>query len=197
MIPEFLYHATFKPLLSNIMSNGLLVNPPSRAFDWSGAAVYLADLKNNGWKFWKAFANNYRVYHWHPVGNEHGQRINIWQHHGGYLEIADLFGLSVVLVEAIQSGWLDKNIVSGRQHKQYWIVFDQINNRIADKHRDAEYKKESIENELQFEVTHDLKKAEAFYDRWRSFTLQEYTVVKIKELLANGWIEVQEDKREK
>lgn len=46
-----------------------------------------SDLIPAGFKFHKAFARNYRVY---TLEKDHTQYVNIWQHHGGYVEVLDM-----------------------------------------------------------------------------------------------------------
>ncbi len=62
------------------------------------------DLIPAGWQFQKLFARNYRCYH--KIVEEHSVTPDfwIWQHLGGYFEIADFFSLSYLFVEFIQSG---------------------------------------------------------------------------------------------
>lgn len=155
--------------------------------------------KKDGWTFWKAFARNYRVYTWRTPGSQYGQSMNVWQHYGGYLDVADLFDeLSAVLVEAIQDGSLDREIVSGRDNKQYWIAFDLVNKKIVDRFTNEKCREDRHANYYQLGVPDkdfDDKKRVEFINRWRDFNLQGFVVDKLKELLANGWIEVQEDKR--
>ncbi len=56
------------------------------------------ELVPAGWKFQKLFANNYRQYCLDVTPCE---SIRVWQHHGGYIEIGDLYGASKQVIEAV------------------------------------------------------------------------------------------------
>lgn len=57
------------------------------------------DLKKKGYKFWKAFGHNYKVY-----SKEIGSRsLHVWVAHGGYIEYADLYGHTANFIETIKN----------------------------------------------------------------------------------------------
>jgi len=147
-------------------------------------------LKPNGWRFGKAFGHNYRYYRWSK--KEYGEHITIWQHLGGYLEIRDLFDASHIIVDSIQNGTLEK-IVSGRTSKQYWIVLNQDTGTLHDKYDCPEHSLD-LKTKVECKVYNE-KKAQEYYDKWRTYNLQQSTVDKIKELLDKGWIKVTVDTR--
>lgn len=155
------------------------------------------DLIPTGWSFWKAFARNYRVYTWSKT--EHGQSMNVWQHLGGYLEIADLYSRSHIFIEAIQNGQLEK-VKSGRKHGQYWLKINLLDNTIHDRSESAEHRADELELYYQNHCKDSDFKSELvakYYEKWREFNLQQSTVDKLKELLDKGMIVVAEDKRVK
>jgi len=89
------------------------------------------DLVPDGWEFCKLFARNYRQYNKSATGEEYGQGCRIWQHLGGYLEIADLGALSAKIVEKIKDGTIDewssltKSVFhNGAEIKIYWFKID-------------------------------------------------------------------------
>lgn len=56
-------------------------------------------LKGLGYKFWKAYAMNYKVY----SKKLKGRSLNVWVAHGGYIEYGDLYGNTTNFFEAIKN----------------------------------------------------------------------------------------------
>jgi len=73
------------------------------------------DLKGRGYRFWKAYASNYRVYTKRFNGQEWGPWCNVWQHLGGYVEVDGFMEWTYLLVEAVARGehktWVRANSI--------------------------------------------------------------------------------------
>ena len=151
------------------------------------------DLIPLGFKFWKAFARNYRVYTWRL--REHGPSFSIWQHLGGYLEIQDYFGSSYVFIEAMQDGTLD-SIVSGRDNNQYWMVLNQQTEKLVDR-RDAEHVKDRRNLYYQVDKEFNDELLDEYCSKWREVNFNDKLRKKLQELLDKGLIEVVEDTEHK
>lgn len=152
------------------------------------------DLKPIGFKFWKAFARNYRVYTWER--EEYSQHMNVWQQLGGYVEIADLHSLSYLVLQGILNGSLDK-IESGRTNRQYWLQIDLKNLKLVDTFKDPEHKKERGEKYYQIHVkdeNYNKELVKEYYSRWRELILSQDIVDKLKEMLSKGWLSIETEK---
>ena len=62
------------------------------------------DLVPNGFKFHKMFARNYRVYSRCDDIQGSDERVWVFQHHGGYIELNDFFANSKQVIDAIITG---------------------------------------------------------------------------------------------
>lgn len=82
------------------------------------------DLKKQGYKFWKAFASNYKVYT-KKVG---GRDLHVWVAHGGYIEYGDLYSHSANFFEAIKNLKDDDYRTSSLSETEYaYVLFDWDN----------------------------------------------------------------------
>ncbi len=158
------------------------------------------DLIPDGWTFHKLFANNYRSYHKTCDGEKWSQGCSIWQHHGGYLEIADLFSLSCLFVQPlIENKVADLQSVSRYGNKEiiYWFIIDKKERKLI-KHGTPEYDHLNLQkyaysdSVFASKLTAPLTEPtiDAHYDRYREFNLRPETVVMLQDLLNKGWITV-------
>jgi hypothetical protein len=147
------------------------------------------DLIPNGWTFQKLFARNYRQYHKTCDGEQYSQGCRIWQHHGGYLEVADLGDLTAVLVKKIEDGKIhelgsESNFLGGKE-TVYWFRID-MENGIFHPRGSEEYKRlQTVTWDM-----HKLPEAEqtAFYKRYREFNLRPEMVTMLQDLVDKKWI---------
>lgn len=161
------------------------------------------DLIPQGWTFQKLFANNYRQYHKTCDGSEYAQGCSIWQHLGGYLEIADLSNLSVVVVKQIADGKIKEwesqttNIFDGKPDFVYWFRID-TENKIFYPYHSLEYKKILREQWSLMDLPdgeEKKKKHRAFYDKYREFNMRSELITMIQDLLDKKQIMVCDDDR--
>jgi len=161
-----------------------MVTPSTHYVKFTGK---FRDLKGQGYRFWKAFGRNYRVY----SKTLNARNLTIWQHHGGYFEVADLYELSVMLVELIRGGFQgvtpNIGIFSGQQ--RYTMVFDRQENKFVDAigPNTARY---ALKN-------NDDAGFDAWYERYREYCLCKDTIEEIQHLLSSGQIEIALDNRKK
>lgn len=156
------------------------------------------DLIPAGWTFQKLFARNYRQYHKTCDGEKYSQGCSIWQHRGGYLEIADLFSNSSIIVEKISNGTIDElsSLVTcmfdrTKKEKVFYLTLD-TKDRVFYPFHSGEYK-EIQKMQWRFgEENVSEKDIHAHYERYRSFNLRQETVDMIKDLLDKGWICVED-----
>lgn len=163
------------------------------------------DLKGRGYKFWKAFASNYRVYTKRFNGQEYGQWTNIWQHHGGYLEVDNFMEFTWLIVGAVARGehkhWVYADSIfrdGGKldsltfyvNMKDFTMLVDDANfpyEQTPDYH--LRHRKEGITKE-ELDAMY-----EEYYDTWRQISLKSYIIQEIEDLLADGLIAVVPDER--
>jgi hypothetical protein len=153
------------------------------------------DLKPNGWEFQKLFANNYCQYCKTCDGQKWSQELRIWKHLGGYLEIADLYDKSYLIVKSIIDGTIetelcyyisslyDKNI----KEKHYHFYISKSDDRLINFYSDEGRKIESDK----------FSNYEFYLDNYREFILNPLTIDLIKDLLNKKMIEIQIDNRVK
>ncbi len=155
------------------------------------------DLIPNGWTFQKLYANNYRQYHKTCDGQPYSQGCRIWQANGGYLEIADLFSLSALVVKKIQEGKLSelqattKKIFSDRTEVVYWWIIDE-QERIIHSYNSPEYKRiKTLEYQMSADSLAGLREGlRTHFERYRSFNLSPKMIPMLQDLLDKGWITV-------
>lgn len=163
------------------------------------------DLKKRGYRFWKAYASNYRVYTKRFNGQEYGQWTNIWQHHGGYLEVEGFMEFTYLLVEVVARGehktWVRDNRVFHPNEKLDYLRF-YINMKdgtmlVVDKklpYRSLPnyhliHRPDNITDE-EFDTMHD-----EYYRTWREVTLKDYIIKEIEDLLKDNLIKTTNDDR--
>lgn len=158
------------------------------------------DLIPQGWKFWKAFARNYRVYTIRPNGSEYGQSINVWQHLGGYVEIDQLQSDSYLIIELIQSGKLktfDDHTEHGLFSRKkgdgcYSLMIDKNNNFVEERNYSKHGSK--LDGLLFLPKSEEKEeKIRQYYEQYREFILLETTVKQIQKMIELGQLEVRED----
>lgn len=162
------------------------------------------DLKARGYRFWKAYASNYRVYTKRFNSQEFGQWVNIWQHHGGYLEVDNFMEFTWLIVGAVARGehkhWVYNDSIfrdGGKldsltfyvNMKDFTMLVDDANFPYAKR---PDYFKHHSQDLPDAEL-------EALYseynDTWREITLKSYIIQEIEDLLADGLIAVLPDER--
>lgn len=165
------------------------------------------DLIPDGWKFCKLFASNYRQYSKTCDGEKYSQNCRIWQHLGGYLEIADLFSNSWLIVQQIADGKIDEWATESRSffephnlEKHWWLLVDYQDNKILGSNEAKQIKR------LQWNKWDEFQKKiisesdyntfiKNYYKRYREFNLRPEMITMIKNLLDKGWIKVMDDNR--
>lgn len=164
------------------------------------------DLKARGYRFWKAYARNYRVYTKRFNGQEYGQWTNIWQHHGGYLEVDNFMEFTYLLVEAVARGehktWEYADSVFRADGKldtlHFFVNMQDGVMLVADEkfpyaqrpNYHLMHRADGISDE-QLDTMY-----KEYYDTWREITLKSYIIQEIEDLLADGLIAVVPDERE-
>lgn len=148
------------------------------------------DLIPQGYKFYKLFAQNYRCYN-KECGREHeGDKLWIWQHLGGYLEIRDLFSNSFRFVEGIISGeyvnWEYRYKWGEKEEKGYWLHLNIKTGEIItyENHRELKHK-------MLYSEQRDIKE---YSETFREVNLSENMIQEILRLNNAGMIEVCKDK---
>jgi len=156
------------------------------------------DLIPNGWEFCKLYARNYRQYHKTCDGERYSQGCRIWQHLGGYLEIADLFELSSVLVQQIKDGkikeWESQSRWAKKTEPVYWFLIDMEEGRFIP-YCSPEYRKLKDQQYTFADLDTDERKEayDVYFERYREFNMRNELVDMIQDLLDKGWIEVCEN----
>lgn len=99
------------------------------------------DLIPAGFKFQKLFARNYRQYCWRNPENPYSdETIDVWQHNGGYVEIAGLGLFSSLIFKAFAVGGdhLEQFYCTGKMSSFYKFVINRNTNELEvydiDKH---------------------------------------------------------------
>lgn len=153
------------------------------------------DLIPIGFRFWKAFARNYRVYEKRVDGKRYGPVVNIWQHLGGYLEIDDYFHLSVLIVESIQSGQYKEFLATDPLCKGTYHAFINLKDFTIERRDRLKH------NEPYFadgwDTLSEIEKAAKWKDynnTWRRAFFCQGVVDIIKDLFDRGWIQIVENK---
>lgn len=156
------------------------------------------DLIPAGWTFQKLFARNYRQYHKTCDGDKYSQGCRIWQHHGGYLEVDELFpALSAVFVEKIINGqitdWASKtnNSFSKQEEIVYWFMIDREECRFIPYHS-PEYKE--LRRIRLFDILEmSDEDVEKHVRRYREWNTGQDLITMLKDLIDKGWITVEDD----
>ena len=145
------------------------------------------DLKPDGWRFMKLFARNYRCYKKTCDGQEWSQACWIWQHCGGYLEIADFYDLSYTIVEALQAGKLIKIGDRG----SCWMSLNRTDEVLEP--YDFKIHKWPIHQAQETMSEQEASEfMDKFFDKYREANIRYETVDMLQDLLNKGWIEVRE-----
>lgn len=162
------------------------------------------DLIPNGWTFQKLFARNYRQYHKTCDGEEYSQGCRIWQHHGGYLEIDDLFNFSAILIQKIIDGNIEEwsseitSVSTLKEKKVYWFIIDQEEGRFIPRGSE-EYtqlrKKTYTDSFDPSHASYDEKTFHAYFDRYRQWNARPELIEMLKDLVNRGWISVEENEK--
>lgn len=155
-----------------------------------------SDLIPSGWTFQKLFANNCRQYCKTGDGTKWGQACRIWQRHGGYLEIADLFSYSALIVKQIEDGKLKEwesyyTLGAETTGPNYWLRLDRQENKFINQKSDECVKA----REWLFKESGTKEEIRAYYNRYRDFNLGDTVVALIQDLINKGWIKTVYDKR--
>lgn len=159
------------------------------------------ELIPDGWEFQKLFGRNYRQYHKTCDGSEWAQGCRIWQHHGGYLEVEDLFDESWIIVKQIMDGRIKewesqvRDIFSKvpRMDNVYWLKQDKEKHTFYPWHSD-EYKTIMKAQWALSDMPEAQRKpaARAHYDRYREFNMRTELVAMIKGMIDKGWLAIEE-----
>lgn len=147
------------------------------------------DLIPAGYKFWKAFANNYRTYRLDVV--EHVDTIHVWQAHGGYVEFNDWFGMSKNVAEAVINGNFNWHVFKSAPECGYGFTIDHETKSIIP----------TLPTHDSFhffclgdsgKMPKDVAEAEAkrVGQRYRKCRLSVKMMAAIKDMTAKGWIKV-------
>ena len=136
-------------------------------------------LKSLGWRFWKAYARNYKVYQFNTDGGNYGQVIYIWQHHGGYVEIDDLGMYSSLFIQDLLQ---DK---PESRHGCYAWYLDRDETKLIHKDYTCQNNPDSELKRAKDFVGEDW---DEYYRRYREIRLTVATVDKILELLDQNMI---------
>ncbi len=166
------------------------------------------DLIQDGWRFWKAFARNYRVYSKSCDGQRYSQGCDIWQHLGGYFEISSIDEIqSTRLVKKIAAGeiedWLsplDSTFIEDK--KRCWLFWD---NNLEDFHpwHSPEMVAMRLEKCVKWKEFENKTISPEEYDTWYDNIERRFQQINfrlelldmIQDLLNKGWIKITEDKR--
>lgn len=159
------------------------------------------ELIPDGWKFQKLFANNYRQYHKTCDGSEWTQGCRIWQHHGGYLEIEDLYGDSWVIVKQIMDGRIKELesqtpdlFTKGQINNIFWLKHDKEKHTFYPWHSD-EYKAISEAEWAFVKLRKSKAKSEMcqkHWNRYREFNMRPELVAMIQGMIDKGWLAIEE-----
>lgn len=193
-------HPTYIPQ-QNLVKTYLFMDRLPNYVKFTGA---FRDLKGRGYRFWKAYASNYRVYTKRFENHEYGQWTNIWQHHGGYLEIDGFMEWTYLLVDTIARNehktWIRKDSIF-RDKKLTSLTF-YVNMKdntmlVADKN----FPYRSLPNYHLMHRPDNISDAnlDAMYDEygdtWREITLKDYIIKEIEDLLKDNLIKIMPDDR--
>jgi hypothetical protein len=153
------------------------------------------DLIPQGWTFKKCFGHNYRCYEKQVT---YGQRVEIWVHCGGYVEI-DAFGgysslfvqflLDEANVEKVQKAFDAELGERGRRRKSFdFYVNTQkeylfFTTEFSEK-PDAHLRTSALPQD-ELDVLYD-----AYYKEWQSFTVRRELFEATLEMMRSGMIEV-------
>jgi len=138
------------------------------------------DLIPMGFKFHKLFARNYKVYE--------KNKVWIWVHRGGYVEISDHYD---------NSGYIAKMILDGtypvyKEDKDYKIfTIEKGKPKPCTIHRKTGEIKETIKLILSY-GNHDNFIDHPEYENYRDVYLLKDTMETIKELAEKGMIQIEE-----
>ena len=132
------------------------------------------DLIPDGWQFQKLYARNYRQYHKTHDGKPYSQGLRIWQHHGGYVELDDLFELTYLVFQGISNGSINSS-----DGKVVATIIDK-NNGLLLTRNDSEYLEISIQ-----EYEDDY-----WYEKYRRYVICPGTIDMIKTLIDRKQVEI-------
>lgn len=155
------------------------------------------ELIPNGWTFWKAFANNYRVYSKTSNGGEFGPCFTIWQHLGGYVEFESFFSNSWLIFEWVKSGEYKNGVEKLFSNAWYQCMFNRdtgtLEKYVFDKHSIVSLCIKETNGELSKEEIKQLR--EEFSRKYREVVITDEEVNFILDMFDRGWVEIAEDKR--
>lgn len=150
------------------------------------------DLIPYGFTFQKLFARNYRQYHFEL--EKYCESIRVWQAHGGYIEIDDLYGATKGLVEAVfnpEFKWHRYEMRQGFPHCDSW-GYTIVRNTCEviplnyDKH-DSMRTYLSMEREGKSEEERT-KAIRAIHSEFRVERISQRMIKKLHEFRDLGWI---------
>lgn len=162
------------------------------------------DLKSRGYRFWKAYASNYRVYTKRFNGQEYGDWCNVWQHLGGYVEVDGFMEWTYLLVEAVARGehktWVRKDSIFRDGVKldslTFYVNMKDNTMLVADENFPYIQRPNYHLMHRTVEIGADLDaEYDEYYRTWREITLKDYIIKEIEDLLADGIIAVVSDDR--
>ena len=139
------------------------------------------ELKGDGWKFWKAFARNYRVYQKTTDGKEYGPTIYIWQHFRGYVELEDLHSLSYVVFEAIKN---KKYLEWRNRDGVYWLFLNKKQHYLVD------YHVQNPRANILYNVKSTEKDIKEYSNTWRECNICDHTIKEIESMFEKGMIDI-------
>jgi hypothetical protein len=152
------------------------------------------DLIPQGYKFHKLFARNYRCYNKECGGAHSGDKLWIWQHLGGYVEIKDFFDDTFRFVEEIIDGtyhrWKKRIATPFREYDANWLILNRKTGEIItyDSH---------ITTRREMYFSDDAEVLNEYCDTYREANISENMIQEILRLHNAGMIEVCLDKRPK
>lgn len=156
------------------------------------------DLKGRGYKFWKAFASNYRVYSKRPSG-EWTCMLNVWQHLGGYVEVGDFLEFTYLLIEAMERGehktWKlsskylgvgDARIFINTTEGYLFVYKDGVEYSSQPNYYNTDLSLSDEERE---------ERRNEYYKHWRELRVRSEMLAELECLMADGLIKVVPDTR--
>lgn len=143
----------------------------------------LRDLIPAGFTFQKLFARNYRSY-WKET-TENGDRIIVWQHLGGYVEINDWYGLTHLIVNAIlgDAPWCgDFGRFAVDKANRVLVPFEMSKHSSVIVYPVDPYCLDAAGREAA------RVRLKAHTDRWRDDRLDGGTIATLRDMADRGWI---------
>lgn len=156
------------------------------------------DLKKNGFKFQRLFANNYMEWNF-DNGEKYGpHRIWIWRHLGGYVEINDLYSLSKAVAKVLCTPeqleqYLNTFTLMEETFSYYKFIVDRKTGECIRFNRDLHESIFIFGHRLKEEGIHEEinKWHETFNEQYRvvNFNTKDWIIPKIQELYKLGWFD--------